>query len=73
MTQTASLLAVLETGKAKLSDIVHTGLGVWPIDKDTEMKDHNWQHGGYGDITLARALEVNSNVGISKTVNKVVA
>jgi cell division protein FtsI (penicillin-binding protein 3) len=68
---TASLLAVLETGKAKLSDVVHTGNGVCPVEDGYEMKDHNWQHGGYGSIRLDRALEVSSNVAISKIVNRV--
>ena len=67
---TVSLLAVLETGKARLSDVVHTGSGVWPVEDGYEMKDHNWQRGGYGSITLDRALEVSSNVGISLAVNK---
>ena len=68
---TVSLLTVLETGKAKLSDVVHTGTGVWPVEDGYEMKDHNWQRGGYGSITLDRALEVSSNIGISKVVNNV--
>ena len=68
---TASLLTVLETGKAKLSDVVHTDNGVCPVEDGYDMKDHNWQRGGYGSITLERALEVSSNVGISKVVNRV--
>ena len=67
---TVSLLAVLETGKARLSDVVHTGSGVWPVEDGYEMKDHNWQRGGYGSITLGTALEVSSNVGTSLAVNK---
>lgn len=67
---TVSLLAVLETGKEKLSDVVHTGLGVWPVEDGYEMKDHNWRRGGYGSITLDRALEVSSNVGIGLAVDK---
>lgn len=67
---TVSLLGVLETGKARLSDVVHTGSGVWPVEDGYEMKDHNWQRGGYGSITLGTALEVSSNVGISLAVNK---
>ena len=67
---TVSLLAVLETGKAKLSDVVHTGMGVWPVEDGYEMKDHNWRRGGYGSITLGTALEVSSNVGIGLAVNK---
>lgn len=67
---TVSLLAVLKTGKARLSDVVHTGSGVCPVEDGYEMKDHNWHRGGYGSITLDRALAVSSNVGISLAVNK---
>ena len=67
---TVSLLAVLETGNARLSDVVHTGSGVCPVEDGYEMKDHNWHRGGYGSITLDRALAVSSNVGISLAVNK---
>jgi len=67
---TPSLLAMLETGKVKLSDRVETGVGVWPVDDGFEMKDHNWRRGGYGDITLEQALEVSSNIGISRAVSK---
>lgn len=67
---TVSLLAVLETGNVKLSDIVHTGNGVWPIEGGYEIKDHNWRRGGYGSITLDRALEISSNIGIDLAVDK---
>ncbi len=65
---TVSLLVGLESGKAHLSDVVDTGNGVWQIDDDRIMKDHNWRRGGYGEVTLDRALEVSSNIGISKTI-----
>ena len=64
----ASLLIALETGKAHLSDVVNTGNGVWQIDDDRIIKDFNWRRGGYGEVTLDRALEVSSNIGISKTI-----
>ena len=66
--KTASLLVALETGEAKLDDVVDTGNGVWQIDDDRIMKDHNWRRGGYGEITLEQALEVSSNIGITKVV-----
>lgn len=66
--KTASLLIALETGKAHLSDIVDVDNGVWQIDDDRIIKDHNWRRGGYGKVTLDRALEVSSNIGISKTI-----
>lgn len=69
--QTAALLALLETGEVELTDEVETGNGVWAVDKEREMIDHNWRRGGYGKITLQRALEVSSNIAISKTVQKV--
>jgi cell division protein FtsI (penicillin-binding protein 3) len=68
LTMTVSLLVGLESGKAHLSDVVDTGNGVWQIDDDRIMKDHNWRRGGYGEVTLNRALEVSSNIGISKTI-----
>ena len=68
LTMTVSLLVGLESGKAHLSDVVDTGNGVWQIDDDRIMKDHNWRKGGYGEVTLDRALGVSSNIGISKTI-----
>lgn len=69
--KTATLMALLETGEVKLTDEVETGNGVWAIDEEKKMKDHNWRHGGYGKITLEHALEISSDIGISKTVQKV--
>lgn len=64
----ASLLISLETDKAHLSDVVDTGEGVWQIDEDRLMTDHNWRRGGYGKLTLDKVLELSSNIGISKTI-----
>lgn len=68
LTKVASLLVALESGKAYLSDVIDTGSGVWGIDDERIMKDHNWRRGGYGQITLDRAIEISSNIGISKTI-----
>jgi len=68
--QTVSLLAMLETGKEGLNDQVETGNGVWSVEDGLEMKDHNWRRGGYGNISLERALEISSNIGISKAAAK---
>ena len=65
--KTASLLTLFERG-IDSSYVVHTGTGVWPVEDGYEMKDHNWRRGGYGDVNLARALEVSSNIGISVAV-----
>ena len=68
--QTVSLLAMLETGKEGLNDQVETGNGVWSVEDGLEMKDHNWRRGGYGNISLERALEISSNIGIRKKKKK---
>ena len=69
--KTAVLLSLLETGEVKLTDEVDVGDGIWDVDEDSQMKDHNWNRGGYGVIDMVRVLEVSSNIGISKMVNKV--
>ena len=65
-----ALLALLETGEVSLDDEVDTEGGIWDVD-DRQMLDHNWRRGGYGKITLEQALEISSNIGISKTIRKV--
>ena len=66
--KTVSLLVALETGKVTLDDVVDTKDGVWIIDDDRTLRDHNWRRGGYGMMTLEHALEVSSNIGISKII-----
>ena len=51
------------------SFIIHTGSGVMEMH-GRPMKDHNWRRGGYGDINVARALEVSSNIGVSYVIDK---
>lgn len=64
-----SLMAVLDDGRAKLTDTIHTGNGIWYV-ANKPMRDHNANRGGYGTITLAEAIHASSNVGISKTIMK---
>ena len=66
--KTVSLLVALETGKVTLDDVVDTKDGVWIIDNERTLRDHNWRRGGYGMMTLEHALEVSSNIGISKII-----
>jgi len=65
--KTASLLTLFERG-IDSTYVVHTGVGVWGVDNGWVVKDHNWRRGGYGDVNLARALEISSNIGISMPV-----
>ena len=67
LTKTASLLALFEKG-IDSTYVVHTGEGIWGLDDNWVLRDHNWRRGGYGDMNLARALEVSSNIGIGVPV-----
>ena len=67
---TVSLLAMLESCKVKLDEVVDAGNGLYEVGNGMWMKDHNWRRGGYEKITLHRALEVSSNIGIGKAVDK---
>lgn len=63
--QPISVLAALESGNSKLSDIVNTGNGIYSY-KGRVIKDHNWNRGGYGEITVKQGLACNSNITIVK-------
>lgn len=67
--QPLSILAALETGKVKLSDTVNVGNGIYS-DNGIEIKDHNWQRGGYGTITIQQGLAVSSEIAVYKTIDK---
>lgn len=63
----ASMIALLEDGKVKPDEIVHTGNGSIGY-ADRIMRDV--REGGFGSITAKHAFEVSSNVGISQLVVK---
>jgi len=65
----ASLLVALEDGVADTSTIVDTENGLYEI-YNKKIKDSNYKYGkgGYGEVTLKRAFEVSSNVGIVKLI-----
>ena len=65
----ASFLVALDDGVVDTSYVIHTGCGIMPMH-GAKMKDHNWHRGGYGDINVARALEVSSNIGVSYVIDK---
>jgi cell division protein FtsI (penicillin-binding protein 3) len=65
----ASFLVALDDGIVDTSYVIHTGCGV-EMMHGRPMKDHNWRRGGYGDINMARALEVSSNIGVSHIIDK---
>jgi len=63
----ASYMALLEEGKIKLNDTVHTGAGRYVIGKQviTEAKKH-----AYGSLSIKDAFAKSSNVAVSKLVVK---
>jgi len=61
----ASIIALLEDTKVKLTDSIETGDGVYKY-YDHEMRDH--KPGGYGKISVRQAFEVSSNIAISKMI-----
>lgn len=68
--KTAALMVGIEDGLIEPSDSVDTEGGTTRFH-DRIMRDSH--DGGYGRITVQRALEVSSNVGISKVINKAYA
>ncbi len=66
----ASILVALDDGVCDTSTVIHTGGGVMHMHS-RDMKDHNWStQGGYGDINVARSLEVSSNIGVSWIIDQ---
>ena len=65
----ASMLVALDDGVVDTSFVIHTGNGIMKMH-GRDMKDHNWRRGGYGDINVARTLEVSSNVGVSYVIDR---
>ncbi len=64
----ASMMALLEEGTVNLEDTVDIEKGKATFFQE-EMKDHEFS--GKSVITLRKAFEISSNVGIAKTVSKV--
>ena len=63
----ASLLVALEDGMVDTSSVVDTKNGVFKF-YDKKMFDSNAHRGGHGEISLGRAFEVSSNIGIARTI-----
>lgn len=67
--KTASIMLALDDGVVDTTYMVDTGCGVWDM-YGAKMKDHNWAKGGYGTISLPRTLEVSSNIGVSRIIDR---
>ncbi|MCH5310690.1 MAG: transpeptidase family protein [Prevotella sp.] len=66
--KTASIMVALDDGVVDTTYRIDTGRGVLKMH-GRDMKDHNWNKGGYGVINVARSLEVSSNIGVSKVID----
>ena len=56
----STYLALLSTGKVTPEHVYDTGVGIYG-----DVRDHNWRRGGYGTISLERALEVRSQIAFT--------
>lgn len=65
----ASFMVALDDGVCDTNEVVQTGSGIVEMH-GAKMKDHNWHTGGYGTMRLPKALEVSSNIGVSKIIEK---
>ena len=63
----ASLLVALEENKIDTSTVVDTKNGAFKF-YDRTMKDSNYNKGGYGKISVGKAFELSSNIGIARTI-----
>lgn len=61
--KTASVMVALDDGVADTSTVINTGNGQMKM-YDRYMNDHN-RGTGFGTISLGRALQVSSNIGVS--------
>lgn len=67
--KTASIMVALDDGVCDTNFVVETGGGVWNM-YGRDMKDHNWRRGGYGTMRLPKSLEVSSNIGVSRIIDR---
>ena len=63
----ASLLVALEDGLVDTSHVVDTKNGAFKF-YDRKMTDSNYNRGGHGKISVGKAFEVSSNIGIARTI-----
>ena len=63
------LMAALEDGYVDLNDTVDTGDGTFQY-YDKVIRDEQYKHGGYGELTVEQVFEYSSNVGMAKIITK---
>lgn len=65
----ASLMAVLDDGKVKISDTFDTKNGILRV-ANRVMRDHNYHKGGYGVLRVDEIIHASSNVGTTLMVQR---
>jgi len=63
-----SVMVALDAGKISINDSVDTNHGIYSFH-GVQMKDHNYNRGGYGVLTLPEVLMYSSNIGTAKLIN----
>jgi cell division protein FtsI (penicillin-binding protein 3) len=63
------IMAALEDGYINLNDTIDTGNGTFRY-YDKTIRDDSHPQGGYGKLTVQRAFEVSSNVGVAKVITE---
>ena len=67
--KTASIMVAMEDGYITPDYEVDTEQGIVNMH-GSRMRDWNWYKGGYGVINVTKILEVSSNIGVSKIIDK---
>ncbi|MFZ4454734.1 MAG: penicillin-binding protein [Bacteroidales bacterium] len=65
----ASMMVALDDEKVKPNDKIFCEYGQWHYSNRV-VKDHNWDKGGYGDLTAAQTIWNSSNIGVAKIIDK---
>ncbi|MGL4992603.1 MAG: penicillin-binding protein [Bacteroidales bacterium] len=64
----ASMMVALEDDAISVSDSVFCENGAWKVYGKV-MKDHNYNKGGYGWLTVPEIIHNSSNIGIAKIID----
>ena len=67
--KTASFFVALDDEVIDTTMTINTGCGIKEM-YGAKMRDHNWHRGGYGVISVPKALQVSSNIGVSALIDK---
>lgn len=63
-----SLIPALDNGYVSLTDTIDVANGIY-VYNEKEIRDHNADMGGYGEITLQQAVMYDSKVGMIKSLS----